>query len=352
MMRFVKRSFIVLLGIFLLMTKGYAKVNPVKEAEMYYNRGISINKSIKQAKKINANIDTSSLETEAIKNFSKAIELNPNFCDAYYQRAELVYESLKQMILGHNDMFYLMHFGFDSQVINDYQKVVELNPENLDAYCKKIFLQLYLYQGDSFTEEEYNQIDYDKLVHDTLNGVSEDIDKIISKNPMCANAYLLKALLWGFLYKGYDIKNDKIIFEEIDIHSIPEEERDFFQYEREKAYKIAIENLSTALSINPRLTIAYVYRSYFRFKLSDYQGGINDLTSAIKLEPQNALFYFMRAEEKSHYYLGDEDNRNDYHGAYKDYIVARNLSINKNAELYAMCVDSIEWLEKYHIFHH
>ncbi len=347
-MQICNRILIVLLSIFVLTTICYAKVNPNKEAEIYYRQGISINKSIKQAKRVNPNIDTSTLEKEAMMKFSKAIELNPNYCDAYYQRAELVYNDLKSLILSQDDMFYLMHFAFDSQVINDYKKVIELNQENLDAYCKKVFLQLYLYQGFSFTEKEYNQKDYETLVHNTLTEVSEDIDTIISKNPMCADAYLMKGLLWGFLYKEYDVKKNKIIFEEIDEMFVPEKEKEAFQYERKIAYKTAIENFSIALSINPRLTIAYVYRSYFRFKLNDYQGGINDLSSAIKLEPYNALFYYLRANKKFYYYVGDEDNKNDYRGAYKDYIMARNLSINKNAELYATCVEMIECLEKYH----
>ncbi|ACK70417.1 heat shock protein DnaJ domain protein [Gloeothece citriformis PCC 7424] len=54
---------------------------------------------------------------EAIKNFTKAIELNPNFLEAYLRRIEAFYKS-----------------GKDRQVLEDCQKVLQIHPNCSQAY--------------------------------------------------------------------------------------------------------------------------------------------------------------------------------------------------------------------------
>lgn len=342
--RMLKRIVILCL-IFTLGCSAYAKGN--KEAEQYYKQGLAINKTIKQSKKVNPNIDCSTLEQQAIDNFTKAIELNPEYTEAYYARAEKNYKYLKDLIVR-EQLYYpdgITQDEFTDQILADYDKVLEAKPSNTDVYCKKVFLKLFLvaarYDG------EYNEKKTRELEQKYWENIYEDINKIISINPMCANAYFLKGILEGFFIFDYDLKNNKYIIEKYDEFMesstlITKNKREHYEYLHKNSIKSAIQDFSTALSLNPRHSLAYVYRAYFRKLLGDFQGCIDDLSSAITIEPYNAQFYVLRADDK--FYL-----KQDYKGAYKDYIIARNLSIKNNSKLYARCIDMIECLEKYHL---
>ena len=54
----------------------------------------------------------------ADKDFTKAIELNPKYVDAYINRGRLRHNKLKD----------------DKAAIKDFDKVIELDPKNADAY--------------------------------------------------------------------------------------------------------------------------------------------------------------------------------------------------------------------------
>lgn len=63
---------------------------------------------------------------QALANFDKAIELNPQFVDAYYNRG-LVYENLGSAIL-------LSGRDYFEKALPDYSKAIELNPQFAKAY--------------------------------------------------------------------------------------------------------------------------------------------------------------------------------------------------------------------------
>lgn len=341
------KTFTIIGVIFFLSTNVYAKTNNYKEAETYYKKGISINKTIKQSIKINPNIDYSALDKQAVENFTKAIELNPEYIEAYYARAEKGYSYLKNIIINEG-LFYVDHFEqneYTDQILADFDKILKSNPNNTDVYCKKVFLKLFLIATNY--EGEYNEEKSKILGQKYWESIHEDINKIISINPMCADAYLLKGILFGFFNNGYNLEENKIIFEKYDnvwgcSTFSSEDEREACEALHNNAIKSAIQDFSTAISLNPRHSLAYIYRAYFRKQLGDYKGSIDDITSAITIEPYNALFYEMRAEEKFHLI-------EDYKGAYKDYIIARNMSVKNNSELYARCLDAIKCLETYHL---
>ena len=64
---------------------------------------------------------------EAIKDFNKAIELNPNYSKAYYNRGN----TKKDLANAYNNIDYL------EEAIKDYNKAIELNPNNSEAYFNR-----------------------------------------------------------------------------------------------------------------------------------------------------------------------------------------------------------------------
>jgi hypothetical protein len=91
-----------------LYSKGGSPVN-TKTAEEYFLSG-------------NASFDQGNL-SEAISNFTKAIEINPNLAKAYNNRG-----------------FAYVTQGNIPQAITDFNKVVELNPQDAGAYCNRGYI--------------------------------------------------------------------------------------------------------------------------------------------------------------------------------------------------------------------
>ena len=77
-------------------------MSPRDRAELYYKAGI--------------NYSRSGYQSDAIIDFSHAIQLNPKYGDAYFARGTL--------------KLALQHF---EAAINDYDKAIELNPSNEPA---------------------------------------------------------------------------------------------------------------------------------------------------------------------------------------------------------------------------
>ena len=82
-------------------------------AETYYNRGVAHSR--------NGELD------KAIQNYTKAIELKPNYTEVYYQRG----------------IAYRIKGGYE-RAIKDYTKVIELKPDYADAYYRRSRAWLHL----------------------------------------------------------------------------------------------------------------------------------------------------------------------------------------------------------------
>ena len=73
---------------------------------------------------------------QAIKDFDKAIELNPNLAEAYNNRG-LVYGKLGNL----------------QQAIKDFDKAIELNPKYAEAYCWRGIAYVILYNRNQATND-------------------------------------------------------------------------------------------------------------------------------------------------------------------------------------------------------
>jgi len=96
------------------------------------------------------------------------------------------------------------------------------------------------------------------------------------------------------------------------------------QFEQKK-YDAAIQELTEAIKLDPKLAEAYAYRARAYNNKNNFDQGIDDANKAIQLDPKLAIGYFVRGNA----YL----NKNDYDRAIADYTVAIKLD-PKDANVY------------------
>jgi tetratricopeptide (TPR) repeat protein len=131
--------------------------NAKQEAVQAYKRNID-NLSATEWIEKGYKLAESGNNTDAEKAFSKAIELNPQFAMAYYNRGKAYYNN-----------------GNTQQAIKDYDKSIELNPQDTDAYNNRGIA----YHNIGNTQQEV-----------------EDFNKAIELNPQDAISYYNRGIAY------------------------------------------------------------------------------------------------------------------------------------------------------------
>jgi tetratricopeptide (TPR) repeat protein len=231
-------------------------------AEDYYARGLEYLE--------NGDYDS------AIAEFTQAINLNPDFAEAYYNRSEAYYR-LGNAYANYNWAIAYRRLARTDRANSNilvYTNAILLNPNDAEAYSKR---------GDAFYNRgsvSADKKDYDMAIADWTNSNILVYTQAIHLNP---NDY------YAFLERGY-ICCDK------------------------KDYDTAIANFSQAICLKPNDASAYNGRGSAYREKKDYNSAIADYDQAIKLNPQYALAYSNRGE--MYYHKGDYDR------AIADYEVA------------------------------
>ena len=149
------------------------------DADAYYIRGLAYGRQREYDR--------------AIEDFTKATELNPKFADAYYARGNAygrqgeydraIQESTKAIELNPEfaNAYYIRGLAYSRQgehdrAVEDYTKAIELNPEFADAYYAR---------GNAYGR----QGEYDRAI--------QDFTKTIELNPEFADAYYIRGNAYG-----------------------------------------------------------------------------------------------------------------------------------------------------------
>jgi tetratricopeptide (TPR) repeat protein len=252
------------------------ELNP-KYGLAFYNRGVS-----KFALKDNSG---------AIADYTKAIEINPNDYDAYSNRG-VAKKNLQD------------YYG----AIADYTKAIEINPKHDDANYNRSISKYLIgdYQGaisDCTKAIEINPKDFtsynirgnSKTALKDNYGAIADYTKAIEINPKYGQAYFNRGICKSALKDNYG----------------------------------AIADYTKAIEINPKYGQAYFNRGICKSALKDNYGAIADYTKAIEINPNHEDSYYSRALAKG--------VLNDFSGACKDAKKVKLLGGNSEEILNLLC---------------
>jgi len=247
---------------------------------------------------------------DAWQAFSKALKVNPQYADAYYERGliakqfdrlDLAIEQMTQCI-EHDDLnfqafcargeFYLEQKDYLS-AITDFSSALRLNPPYVSAYTGRG--QARMKRGD-FTRAVQ---DFEKAIqlaphHPTIEAL---LDKAKKKRNKATNPVKRMGTMLGVT--GAD--------------HVPETAYEYYKRATKlpiEAYDDRIADLTQAIELNPEFRQAYFSRGSTYYHHSKFEESLADDTMCIDLLPDGYIAYANRAEV----YLA----MHDFDNAYKD----------------------------------
>ena len=291
----------------------------------------------------------------AIKDYDKAIELDPSYTNAYFNRAytkndigyyeDAIQDYTKVIELNPNDTSaYFYRGSINSNIqnyeeaIEDFNKAIELKPNNAKAYCNRGLAKHEIKEYKSAIEDytkaieldsndtyayynrgntKFDLQDYKGALEDYTNAIKldpndtksyynrgnakgalnniedaiQDYNKAIELNPDYIKTYLTRGTAKGALNNQIGAIED---FTKV-IELAPNNADAYFHRGIAKGvlkdFIGEIEDYSKAIELNPNFEDAYYYRGNVKCNISDYEGGIEDYNKAIQLNPYNYNYY-------------------------------------------------------------
>ena len=191
-----------------------------------------------------------------IEYFTKAIQINPNYTDAYNNRGA-VKDDLKRY----------------SEAIEDYTKAIQIDPNYSKAYYNRGLAKTRLKQNSEALSDFNNAIRLDPADGDffysrgnvkvnlAMNSEAiKDFDKAIQLDPKNAGAYF---------DRGFEKSK---LGNEID----------------------AIADYDESILLNPNRAIVYSFRGGSKAKIGKFNAAILDINKAIQLDPTDAYCFYKR----------------------------------------------------------
>lgn len=246
--------------------------------------------------------------------FDKAIEIDPEFAEAYYTRGltknyckskpNSLLDRLKVNtknnitvtgILSEPDLSPdtdLKDFG---GAIADFDKAIDINPEYADAYYCRGLAKNY-YQDPLLQITKLPEISEVKTEYATISqkrgsamngqpkdyqGIIADFDMAIKNNPRHAKAYCSRGLVKIFCQDQWEILTEEKPGEQSDNSHLTKGVKNY----NFKNYSGAIADFDKAIEINSRFANAYYYRGIAKFYCYDHSGAISDCNKAIEIDP-------------------------------------------------------------------
>ncbi|MDY6901246.1 MAG: tetratricopeptide repeat protein [Cyanobacteriota bacterium] len=269
---------------------------------------------------------------QAIKLFSQAIRINPEYSSAYNLRGDAYYrlgnyeksqqDSSAAIRSNPNDAnayydraFSLYLAGEFNGAIIDYNQAIKLNPDFANAYYGRALARYEIQENDKAIEDLNQAIAINPkltsayfqrgIVHremqDKLKAI-KDFDKAIKINPKYAEAYYERGKTRYALNEKPTAKEDfsKVIELDstyIDAYIARADIHTDLGYPKQ-----AYEDYEKAIEMNPEDPKAYIHRGKYRFKMRDIEGAIENYNQAIELDSTQATAYNNRGN--AHLELG------------------------------------------------
>ena len=254
---------------------------------------------------------------DAIKNFNKAIELNPDDAENYIQRA-----NSKSRLRDHEG------------AIQDFNQAIMLNPIDAETYkirgdAKgrlgdksgkiKDYMQALKLEPNANT---YSILGHIKQSDGDLEGAIEYFTEVIKLKPNEPYGYNIRAQAKKRMgdYAGAIEDFTQAIKSNPDAAWWPYYDRARVKH-KTKDYAGAIDDCNLAIKLKPDVSYTYSLRGKIKVDLEDYAGAIEDYTQAIKVGLDDRLgthsAYIDRGNVKR--------KSKDYDGAFEDYNMAIKL---------------------------
>lgn len=286
----------------------------------------------------------------AIQAFNQAIVLNPNYADAYNNRAAARYqqkdykgaiEDISQFIrINPNYATAYMgrailrsKLGDEQGASEDRNKALRVNPSNAEDYLSRANVRSYL--GDKQGEiadlnealqinpnytDAYNNRANARLALGDKQGALADYNEAVRTNPNDSETYNKRGAFRLELGDKQGALAD--ISQALRIN--PNNASAYYGRGTVRSLlkdnQGALADYNEALRIDPNFAFAYKSRGFTRYELGDNQGAIADLNEALRIAPNDALTYYIRGSAR--YKLGDKQ------GAITDFNQALRIDPN------------------------
>jgi tetratricopeptide (TPR) repeat protein len=226
----------------------------------------------------------------AITNYTKSIELNPKFVEAYLNRGnayshnsepelalvdynKAIELNPKLAIAYYNRGYAFINKNEPELALVDYNKAIELNPKYAEAYNNR---------GNIYTDRG------------ELDLAFADYTKAIEVNPKLKQAYFNRGRSY-YNKKEYDLAIADLT------NGIKLDSKDpnaYFNrgnaYANKEKFNLAIEDFSKTINLDPKYTDAYNNRGNSYNKKGEYDLALADYSKAIELDSKNANAYYNR----------------------------------------------------------
>ena len=218
--------------------------------------------------------DKDNKHAEAIRDFTNAIELKPDYTHAFYNRGTAkknLAEEVKDSALLYS-------------AISDFDYAIKLNHVFVEALHNRGLARENL-SDYAATQDHRNSL---------LLKALEDYNKTIELNPRYENAILNRGVLKGKLGR-YD---DAIADFNTAIQMTPDSAQAYANRGLARDFKGdldgALIDYNKAIELKPTFDKAYYNRGLTYRKMKNYQASISDFSMAINLDPKMSAAYYFR----------------------------------------------------------
>lgn len=249
----------------------------------------------------------------AESDFSKAIELNPVYTQAYQNRA-----------------ITRSQLGMYEQALEDYKEAIDIRPDYIETYYSRGITYLISEQYDKAisdfnyylrrTQPSVNAYINRGISHlgmkDTASALS-DFARAIELNPYEPETYSRRALI-RMDREEYDLALEDLnnAIENDPEHLVSYFNRGLLYHETGKPVE-AIADFDIIIGIDSTLAQAYFNRALLRSQIGDYNRAMEDYNRTALLSPENVIVYYNRAHLLA--------QQGDFVGAFADFSKAIEL---------------------------